>query len=141
MAQTSEITAFFPENITVENVGIKHKFIRTLYGVLNAKERRGKKGFALTIDVSAADRSTKEGAQFMAELIGIQAVMINGNAPSYISIAGDGKEGVDKVKTFNYNQSKLDNNRGSELMMALVKAFNTKQDLLMYRPGDIVSKE
>ena len=141
MAQTSEITAFFPENVTVENLRIKHKFIRTFFGVLNAKERRGKKGFALTVDLSAADRYTREGAMFMAEMIGIQAVMVNGNGPSYISIGGDGREGIDKVKTYNFNQSMLDNNRGSELMMAIAKAFNTSQDLLMYRPGDIVSKE
>ena len=76
----------------------------------------------------------------MAEMIGIQAVMINGNPPSYISISNDGKEGIDRVKTYNYNQSMLDNNKGTELMRALTKAFSTNQDLLIYRPGDIVSK-
>ena len=120
---------------------MKHKFIRTLYGILNSRERRGKKGFVLTVDLSAADRFTREGARVMAEMIGIQAVMMNGEKPNFIAISRDGLEGSERVKTYSYNQSKLDNNRGTELTNAVATAFGTKQHLLMYRPGDIVSKE
>ena len=95
----------------------------------------------MTIDLSFADRYTDIGAAVVAEMIGIHAIMINGNPPNFTHCASDGTEGVDKVRSYHYNQSRLDNNKGSELCMAISRAFNTRRDLLHYRPGDIVSKE
>ena len=94
IAQTSELTAVFPDGVVPENIKMKNKFIRTLFGVLNSRERRSKKGFVFTIDLSAADRFTSEGAKVMAELIGLQAIMMNGNQPNFIAISRDGVEGL-----------------------------------------------
>ena len=69
--------------------GISNKFVRTVFGVLSDKVRRTKKGFAFTIDLSAADRTKRSGAKFFAEMVGITAITTGGSQPTRFSMTTD----------------------------------------------------
>ena len=94
----------------------------------------------MVIDLSLTDRSSRDGAKVVGEMMGINAIMIGGNKPTKTNVSSNGREGIDKIKTFVYNHGSLDCSRGAELMGTICEAYETKRDELMYRPGDVVAK-
>ena len=158
---TAQMTAVFPDGPDTPFT-LKNRCVRTVFGILSEKIKKTKRGFAFTIELSAADRTKRSGARIFAEMIGICAISFGGSGPTKMSISthkdgknpnpnllanngtkslafNQGNDDLKFLKSFICNQGKLKTTFSNELNGALITAFSTLQDRFLYRAGDVVS--
>ena len=155
---TAQMTALFPDGPDTPFT-LKNRCVRTVFGILSEKVKKTRKGFAFTIEMSAADRSKRSGAKIFAEMVGICAINFAGKGPTKVSISthkdgkdigaegnstkafgfNQGNDDLKYLKSFICNQGKLKTTFSNELNEALVTAFSTVQDKFLLRAGDVVS--